>query len=187
MKVLRGYVSLPLHLLEALVWLSHFYERHEDEIRSGECKTKITTLVNKNTLLDRIVNFIFCNALHFIKKGETLSGELLKGITKIVTCEVPVPKPLGFHARPSTYISLIVRQHEGDAYMLVDGERYNAKSVMSLLQAGGAIADKGYDKVTFEGDKQILDDIKVLARYNYCEDQKIPRELDYLRVLRNTA
>lgn len=186
-KMLRGYVSLPLHLLEALVWLSHFYERHEDEIRSGECKTKITTLVDKNNLLDRIVNFIYFNALHFIKRGDSLSDELLKGISKIVTCEVPVPKPLGFHARPSTYVSLIVRQHEGDAYLVVDGEKYNAKSVMSLLQAGGAIADKGYEKVTFEGDKQILDDIRVLAKYNYCEDQKIPRELDYLRVLRNTA
>ncbi|OGW17870.1 MAG: hypothetical protein A3K09_05990, partial [Nitrospinae bacterium RIFCSPLOWO2_12_FULL_47_7] len=53
LKVSRGYISLPLHLLEAVLWLSHFYERHEDEIRSGECKTKITALVDKAKLLDR--------------------------------------------------------------------------------------------------------------------------------------
>lgn len=187
LKTLRGYISIPLHLLEAVVWLSHFYERHEDEIRAGECKTKITTLVNKDILLDRIVNFVFFNAMHFIQNGDKLSEELLKGISKTVSYELPVPKPLGFHARPSTYVSLIARQHEGEAYLLVDGERYNAKSVMSLLQAGGAIADKGHESVTFEGDKLILDDIKILAKYNYCEDQKIPKELDYLRVLRNTV
>lgn len=187
LKVLRGYISLPLHLLETVVWLSHFYERHEDEIRSDECKTKITTLVNKNTLLDRIVNFVFFHAGYFLQKGDKLSDNLFKNLSKTVSYELPVPKPLGFHARPSTYISLIVRQHEGEAYLIVDGERYNAKSVMSLLQAGGAIADKGYETVIFEGDKQILDDIRILAKYNYCEDQKIPKELDYLRVLRNTA
>jgi phosphotransferase system HPr (HPr) family protein len=187
LKVLRGYVSLPLHLMEAVVWLSHFYERHEDEIRSGECKTKITTLVSKHMLLDRTVNFVFYHTTYFLQKGDSLSDGLLKRLSKTVSYELPVPKPLGFHARPSTYISLIVRKYEGEAFLIVDGERYSAKSVMSLLQAGGAIADKGYETVTFEGDKRILDDIKILAEYNYCEDQKIPRELDYLRLLRNTG
>ncbi|MBI4383645.1 MAG: HPr family phosphocarrier protein [Nitrospinae bacterium] len=188
LKVLRGYISLPLHLLEAALWLSHFYERHEDEVRSGECKTRISKLVDKNVLLDRIVNFAFDYAARFIGNGDKLSEEMIKSIGKTARYELPIPKPLGFHARPSTYVSLIVRQYEGgEAYMIVDGEKYNAKSVMSLLQAGGAIADKGYQTVIFEGDQRILDDIKVLAKYNYCEDQKIPRELGYLRVLRNSA
>jgi len=65
----------------------------------------------------------------------------------------------------------------------VDGEKFDAKSVMSLLQAGGAIADKGYQSVLFEGDKRVLDDIKILSEHNYCEDEEIPEGLDYLRTM----
>ncbi len=178
---LRGYISVPLHLLELVLWLTHFYERHEDEIRTGECKRKIARLVDKKEILNMIINFGFHYALQFIHCGEKISEECLKSLVKTVRYELAVPDPLGFHARPSTYISLIVRQHDGEASMLVDGERFNAKSVMSLLQAGGAVADKGYQTVAFEGDKIVLDDLKILAKHNYCEDKNIPRELSYLR------
>ena len=47
LKNLRGYISMPLHLLEVVLWLCHFYERHEDDIRHGECKQQISRLVNK--------------------------------------------------------------------------------------------------------------------------------------------
>lgn len=186
LKNLRGYISLTLHLLEVVLWLCHFYERHEDEIRKGESKTKISALVSKNQLLDRIVNFAFYYALYYTQEAHNLSEELFSRFVKTVRYELPIPKPLGFHARPSTYISLIVRQYDSEAFMVVDGEKYNTKSVMSLLQAGGAVADKGYRSVIFEGDKRVLDDIKILAKYNYCEEKEIPPELGYLRKANKT-
>ena len=58
--------------------------------------------------------------------------------------KVPIPTPLGFHARPATYISIIARHYvDKNLCMIVDEEQFNAKSVMSILQAGGIIADKG--------------------------------------------
>ncbi|MBT5027233.1 MAG: hypothetical protein HOM97_02470, partial [Nitrospina sp.] len=42
LKNMRGYISMPLHLLEVVLWLCHFYERHEDEIRHSECRQKIS-------------------------------------------------------------------------------------------------------------------------------------------------
>ena len=71
--------------------------------------------------------------------------------------------------------------------MIVDGEKINTKSVMSLLQAGGAIADKGYETVFFEGDARVIEDIKLLAKHNYCEDCEIPSRLSYLRDFNNSA
>ena len=59
LKYIRGNISVPLHLFEFVLWLCHFYERHEDEIRHGECKRNISKMVDKNELLDRIVNFGF--------------------------------------------------------------------------------------------------------------------------------
>ena len=106
---------------------------------------------------------------------------------KIISCELPIPQPHGFHARPSTYLSLIAREHRKDIFLIVDDEKYSVKSVMSLLQAGGVIADKGYQRIRFEGDKRALDDIKILAENNYCEDLKIPPELSYLKNLNKTS
>lgn len=187
LKTFRGYISMPLHLLEVTIWLTHFYERHEDDIRQGECKHIISTLVNKNELLSQIVNFWFKNCIFYIREGDALGKELLKNFVKTVRYELPIPTPLGFHARPSTYISLIVRNYDADAFLTVDGEKFNARSVMSLLQAGGAIADKGYQTVVFEGDQRVLDDLKILADHNYCEDASIPDELSYLKSMRETA
>ena len=179
--IFRGYVSMPLHLLEVMLWLCHFYERHEDDIRHGECKQNISKMVNKDELLGHVVNFGFHYSKHFLHEGDKIAKAILGKIIENVRAVVKIPKPLGFHARPSTYISLIARQHEGELHMIVDGEKYNAKSVMSLLQAGGAIADKGHTTVEFQGSKQAIDDVKILANYNYCDEGEFPHRLSYLR------
>jgi phosphotransferase system HPr-like phosphotransfer protein len=182
LKVLRGYVSMPLHLLEVSLWLAHFYERHEDEIRPGENRKRISMIVNKDVLLDKIINFGFFYSQYFINEGNKLADEILKCFTKVLRVELSVPKPLGFHARPCTLISIIARQYEDtDLSVIVDGEKFNAKSVMSLLQVGGLVADKGYQTILFEGDKRVIDDIKLLVKHNYCEKGEIPSRLSYLR------
>lgn len=187
LKDFRGYISMPLHLLEVTVWLCHFFERHEDEIRHSECKRTISSLVDKTELLSHIVNYVFDRCLFYIYEGHKLSREILKSFVKTVRYELSIPEPLGFHARPSTYISLIVRKHDSDVFLIVDDEKYNAKSVMSLLQAGGAIADKGYRSVVFEGDQRALDDIRILSEHNYCEEKSIPDSLSYLRDLQKST
>jgi len=181
LKVLRGNISACLHLLEGILWMCHFYERHEDEIRHSECKSKIAVMVDKYEILDRIFHFGLRYSIYFISKAHEVAEEVLNVFVKTVRAEIPVPKPLGFHARPSTYVSLIARHYDEDLFMIIDGEKINAKSVMSLLQAGGMIADKGYEQVVFEGSSQMIEDIKTLARHNYCENGEIPRSLAYLR------
>ena len=182
LKVLRGYVSMPLHLLEVSLWLAHFYERHEDEIRPGENRKRISIIVNKDLLLDKIINFGFFYSQYFINEGNILADEILKYFAKVVTVELPIPKPLGFHARPCTLVSIIARQHEDmDLFIVIDDKKFSAKSVMSLLQLGGLVADKGYQVVLFEGEKRVIDDIKLLAKHNYCEEGEIPSRLSYLR------
>ncbi len=181
LKNLRGYISMPLHLLEVVLWLCHFYERHEDDIRHGECKQQISRIVNKEALLGQIFNFGFHYSKYYLQEGDKLVKEILKEFVEIVRAEVPIPQPLGFHARPSTYISLIARHHEGELHMLIDEQKFNAMSVMSLLQAGGLLADKGYQKVILEGSRQAINDAKLLAQNNYCEEGEFPRQLSYLR------
>jgi hypothetical protein len=71
--------------------------------------------------------------------------------------------------------------------MIIDGEKFNTKSVMSLLQAGGTLADKGYQSVLFEGDKRVVEDVRILAKHNYCEEGEIPARLSYLRDFNNSS
>ena len=182
---LRRATSIPLHLLEAARWLSHFYERHESDINQNSASNKIASLVERKEVLDRIMNFCFYYSNYYIQKGNSLAEDIMSAYVEKVQYELPVPKPLGFHAKPSTYVSLIVNEHGTDVEMIVDGQRFNAKSVINLLMAAGIIVEKDYKKVTFEGDKQVLDDLKILAEHNYCEDNDIPVELSYLRILRN--
>jgi len=181
LKNFRGYISMPLHLLEVVLWLCHFYERHEDEIRHGECRQQISKVVNKEILLGQIFNFGFHYSKFYLQEGDKLVKEILLGFVENVRAEVLIPQPLGFHARPSTYISLIARHHDGELHMIIDEDKFYAKSVMSLLQAGGILADKGYKKVVFEGSKQAINDVKLLAQNNYCEEGEFPRQLSYLR------
>ncbi len=181
LKNMRGYISMPLHLLEVVLWLCHFYERHEDDIRHGECKQQISRVVNKEVLLRQIFNFGFHYSKYYLQEGDKLVKNILMGFVENVRAEVPIPHPLGFHARPSTFISLIARHHEGELHMIIDEDKFNAKSVMSLLQAGGILADKGYQKVVLEGSRQAINDVKILAQNNYCEEGEFPLQLSYLR------
>ena len=70
--------------------------------------------------------------------------------------------------------------------MLVDDQEFDAGSILELLSAGGYIVTKKLDRVRFRGEKDALDDLKMLAEYNYGEtrqgkDAPLPPALSYLR------
>lgn len=182
---LRGLTAVPMHLFESLRWLVHFFERHEGEIRKSELKTRVSELVNDERLFTCITEFglKYCN--RYLSEGNRVAEKILSSFVRPVALKLPIPKPLGFHARPSTYVSLIVQEHGTDVFMAIDDTRYDCRSVLEMLQVGGILADRGDDTVVFEGDQRTLSDIKILADHNYCEDQDIPVELQYLRIMRN--
>lgn len=185
LPLLRGTSATSLHLLVAIRWLIHFYERHLDPIRRSLIKKRMSELVDKGELLDYVINHLYQGVYTYLEKANECAEKLLTHYAVVGREELPLPKPVGFHARPATYVSLIVNEYGTDVYLVVDNERYSAKSVMALLEAGWILADKGANSVVYEGDRRVLQDLRILAEHNYCEDQDIPRELSYLRILRN--
>ena len=185
LKTLRGFIAMPMHLLQILSWLSHFYERHLPTVRKTEIKKKMSSLIDNNELIHFLVYFTMNTCHKYLHKGNEIAEQILTYYSKPITIELPVPEPIGFHARPSHYISLIVNEFGTDVFLVVNGQEYSCKSVMNLLQAGGEIAELGLKKVTFKGDEKVLNHIKILAEHNYCEDNDIPPELNYLRIARN--
>jgi phosphotransferase system HPr-like phosphotransfer protein len=182
---LRGYISLPMHLLEMTRWIIHFYERHENEIHTDESRNRISEIVNKELVLRLISQFSFFYIHKFMSTGKLVAEKLMSRLVRKTRIKLSVPKPSGFHARPAFYVTLVVEEHGTDVFMYVGNRKFDARSVLDLLEAGGLTADLGADEVEFEGDERTLADLKILAESNYCENEKVPKELNYIRVARN--
>lgn len=187
LKQFRAFTSIPLHLLEVFKWQVHFYERHENGVKKSRLAEKVSSIVRREEVLKPLFEFGLYYSDAFLQLGNKVAEDVLNSFVCNIQYELPIPRPNGFHARPATYISLIVREHGTDVFLKVKEHRFNAKSVLSLLEGGGLVADLGLQTVVFEGDKRVLDDIKILADHNYCEDTELPKELNYLRILRNTV
>jgi hypothetical protein len=182
---LRAFISMPMHLLEMARWLIHFYERHENEIHADQSRNLISKLVDKNTVLQLISDFALFHAHRYMMMGKTMAEKVMTRLARISTIAIPVPRPAGFHARPAYYITLVVEEHGTDAFLVINNRKFDARSVLDLLEAGGMVADLELKEVGFEGDERTLRDIRILADYNYCENEQIPKELNYIRVARN--
>ncbi|MEW5734708.1 MAG: HPr family phosphocarrier protein [Thermodesulfobacteriota bacterium] len=190
LKMLRGHISVVLHLLELAGFLLHFYERHLHETGQKnvykKVRNRMAKLLNPAEILDRTVNYAFRFACRFLMDGQALAKELLTENVERSTLDVPVPRDMGFHLRPSLLVAKIVNHYGGQVKMKVNELSFDAGSVLDLQWAGGLIAKEKIARVTFEGDERAIKDIKTLASVNYAEDRMgkgldLPKELAYLR------
>lgn len=185
LKRFRGYISMPLHLLSVVNWLSHLYQRHIHTTRYDNASYQISAMVNASDILDIMMNFAMFYASRCLQIGKNLSNDILGKYIEIDTCEVKVPENLGFHLRPATLVARLAAYYGTKLTLVVDGAEYDASSLLSITLAGGLIARKGYKTVRFKGDKRVLYDLQLLSKYNYGEDEKgnqtiLPPELSHL-------
>jgi len=189
LKQLRGFFSVVFHLLQMVGRLLHFYERHLHE--AGYKNTykviqdRLSSLINPEMLLDRIINYGLYYACHFLTTGQELAREILNENIERTRIKVRVPQKLGFHARPSLLVAKIVQHYGGQVDMCVGDDRFDASSVLDIQWAGGKIQKEDLKEILFEGDTRTLKDIKILADVNYGEDTMgkgvpLPKELKYL-------
>ena len=183
LKIFRGILSAQVNLLKIATILSHYYERHL--FITSSVSSALEEIIPSRELLRATFHFTLSSSLALFEAGGRIAGSLLDELVEIVTYELPVPKDLGFHARPSTRVAKVVKHYGADVKMLVDDQVFDAGSILWLLSAGGYIMTKGLDKVRFRGDKRALDDLKILAGCNYGEtrdgkDSPLPEALGYL-------
>lgn len=183
LKIFRGILSAQVNLLKIATILSHYYERHLFMV--SPVSMELEKIIPSRELLRATFHFTLSCSLTLFDAGGRIAGSLLDELVEIVTYELPVPKDLGFHARPSTRVAKVVKHYGADVKMLVDDQVFDAGSILWLLSAGGYIMTKGLDRVSFRGDKRALDDLKLLADFNYGEtrdgkDSPLPESLAYL-------
>ncbi len=187
---LRSHFSAVFHLLQLTGRLLHYYERHLHKTGYKniyqETQEKLSSLVNSDVLLDRIVNYGLYYAYHYLSAGRELAQEVLNANINRSTLTTGIPVESGFHLRPSLLVSKIVQHYGGQVELCVGDNNFDASSVLNIQWAGGMIQKEGITQVTFKGDDRALKDIKILAARNYGEDTMgkdvpLPKELNYLR------
>jgi phosphotransferase system HPr-like phosphotransfer protein len=185
LKRFRGYISLPLHLLNVINWLSHLYQRHiHTAVRHGRSK-EISHIVNGTRILDIMVNYALFYTNEHLQTGKRLADDILGKYITLGTCELRVPENLGFHLRPATLVARVAAYYGTQLCLIVDGQEYDASSILSITMAAGLIARKGHRTVVFMGDERALRDLKRLSDFNYGEDERgnriaLPPDLSHL-------
>lgn len=175
----RSFVVMTLHILEVMIELVHFYERHENDVRSEKAKDRIADLVDKQMVLDRILNFCL-NTLHVYMEDMVPQAEaLVDRYTRRTSITCTVPEGVELHARPVSLIGRIVDHYGTPVQMTIGETSCYAGSILQALMAIGA--NPGVREVTFEGDSKPLEDLRTLFACGMGEtDQALPKELAYL-------
>ena len=189
-KQFRSYFSVIFHLLQIMGRFLHFYERHLIEVGYKniykEVREKLSTLVPPDVLLDCTINYGLHFVNHYFTTGRAVAEEILRENVQKGMIRVPIPKDLGFHCRPSLLVAKVVQKYGGQVEMIVNGDHFDAGSVLDVQWAGGKIQKEKIEEVVFEGDVRALRDLEILAGVNYGEDRmgkgiSLPKDIQYLR------
>ena len=138
LPVLRGHISVVFHLLRTAVLFVHHYERH---VNKQPCDSSLrqAPLVEAEALLNALMKYAVTHISLYITCAENLCHEMLQRYAEVGMIEVPVPPYRGFHVRPSTLISKLVRHYGSKVQMELDGNVYDASSPLELFRANEKI------------------------------------------------
>lgn len=138
LPVLRGHISVVLHLLRTARDFAHYYERHAGPSAQQISKGR-KRLVEPERLLETLINYSINFVSQFLTCAELLCQNMLKRYTEIGRIEVPVPQYRGFHVRPSTLVSKLVLHYGSDVKMKIGEDIYDASSPLELFRANEKI------------------------------------------------
>ncbi|MFT5284727.1 MAG: phosphotransferase system HPr-like phosphotransfer protein [Planctomycetota bacterium] len=181
LSALRGLTSAALHLLEGATFLTHFYERHESEVRVELSRKGIVDLVCRDSVQELILSRLLVSASGALFAGRELAEDLLSKFTNAQILEVELGDELLLHARPAALIVGIVNHYGTPVSMEVAEQACNAASILELLLAVGSNPDQ--KRFVFRGDANPLRDIGILFSHGLGENgiDLLPDELAYLR------
>ena len=138
LPVLRGHISVVMHLLRTATLFAHHYERH---INRQPCNspTRLKPLVKADELLAVLMNYSITHISLYIECAVHLCQEKLKRYAEVGRIELPIPQYRGFHVRPSTLIAKIVQHYGSEVRMHLSKEVYNARLPLDLFRANEKI------------------------------------------------
>lgn len=160
LSILRGHISISLHLLEAAQYLSHFYERHESGERFGDIQKRIAEIVNPEDISKKM-DMLLAYGKGYALEGNTLARDLLRSYADMTLARetIVIPKGSILHLRPASALVEPVIQCRSPVLLEIDGRRVRANSVLEIIAAMGEVADKIKEdnvEMVLQGDQEVV-------------------------------
>ena len=171
LPILRGHISVVLHLLRTARDLAHYYERHAGPSAQQTFKGR-KRLVDAEKLLETLIHYCINFVSQYLNCAERLCQNMLKRYTEISRITVSVPPYRGFHVRPSTLISKLVLHYGSNVKMKLEGDTYDASSPLELFRAN--------EKINAHKRKSLAEEIIKLNLTSIKADEK-----DCFSIIRN--
>ncbi len=181
LREFRVAVGNSLELIRIVARLVHFFERHEDDSRPEEAKAAVAQLVDKQGVLDTILNYALYYAHRFMEVGEPLAESLLQKYTVKESVALSLPAGVVLHARPASLIVKVVQHHGTPVQIQLGDHSCYAGSITQIIMAAGQ--NPAIGSVKFEGDRKPIADLTLLFEHRLGEDglDNLPPDLSYLR------
>lgn len=181
LKVFRGYVSILLHLLEAVAYLLQVHGRFSGDLRSERVRGRAEPLVDPVAALRLALQFGLPNAVACFREARVVGARLLERYTRVRDVTLDLPPGRKLHLRPAGLIVRVVQHHGKPVSMSMAAETVDARQLMDviLLAAGNGTSTQ----VRFRGDERALADLQVLFEHRLGEEglDDFPPQLSYLR------
>jgi hypothetical protein len=164
LPVLRGHISIIMHLLRTATLFTHHFERHINKRPCGS-PTRIPPIVNSERLLSALMEYSVTHISLYIDRAVHLCQEMLKRYAEVGQIELPIPQYRGFHVRPSTLIAKLVQHYGSEVRMQMNDEVYDARLPFDLFRANEKInAQKRFWL------KKEIADLKIIEEQNKQQD-----------------
>jgi hypothetical protein len=139
LPTLRGHTSVIFHLLEAATGLTHYYQRHMAADCADSPEARRLAVVPADELLRTIMDYCLCYASRYLLRAQDLCQEMLGRYAEVARIMATAPRYRGFHVRPATLVSKIVRHYGSEVRMELEGESYDAGSPLEIFRANEKI------------------------------------------------
>ncbi|MBN1942077.1 MAG: hypothetical protein JW849_02170 [Phycisphaerae bacterium] len=136
LPVLRGHISVVLHLIETACEFAHYYERHVLHTRRDVLDE---ALVDAEMLRQALMGYSIRFASLYISRARELCQSMLKRYARVGEIQASVPRYRGFHVRPSTLVAKIVHHYGSEVRMKIDDDLYDAAMPMDIFRANEKI------------------------------------------------
>ena len=181
LKVFRGYVSILLHLLEAVAYLLALLERLRTDARSARVRDRIEPLLPAGELAKWAVGFAVANTVLCAAESRAAGQAVLDRYTSAAEATLELPPGRKLHLRPAGLIVRVVQHHGLPVAMRMEGQEVDARQLMDVILL--AASHPQATSVGFRGDERVLEDLRTLFAHRLGEDglDGLPPSLQYLR------
>ncbi len=181
LKTFRGYVSVELHLLEAVTFLLHLHARLDVDVRSSWIRARVSEILSGADALRWAARFGVASAALCFREARPLAQALLDRYTRRREATLDLPPGRKLHLRPAGLIVRVVQHHGLPVTMRMGEQDVDARQLMDVILL--AASHPTATQVSFRGDERPLADLTLLFRHRLGEEglDGLPAELAYLR------